>query len=82
MEELIRELEQKFPPYITFEKGERNLYKKHLSENERNYFDIKKTARINIPNSNRCFYIEFQFKQTNMFLPISARTALMRNTVS
>ena len=67
LEELIRELEQKFPPYITFEKGERNLYKKHLSENERNYFDIKKTARINIPNSNRCFYIEFQFKQTNMF---------------
>ena len=67
LEELIRELEEKFPPYITFEKGERNLYKKHLSENERNYFDIKKTARINIPNSNRCFYIEFQFKQTNMF---------------
>lgn len=67
LEELIRELEEKFPSYITFEKGERNLYKKHLSENERNYFDIKKTARINIPNSNRCFYIEFQFKQTNMF---------------
>ncbi|MCM1323591.1 MAG: hypothetical protein NC218_05470 [Acetobacter sp.] len=67
LEELIHELEEKFPDYITFEKGERNLYKKNLSENERNYFDIKKTARINIPNSNRCFYIEFQFKQTNMF---------------
>lgn len=67
LEELIHMLEEKFPNYITFEKGERNLYKKNLSENERNYFDIKKTARIQIPNSNRFFYIEFQFKQTNMF---------------
>jgi len=67
LEELIKELEAKFPPYIKFEKGERNLYKKNLSENTRNYFDIKKTARITIPNSNRTFYIEFQFKQTNMF---------------
>lgn len=67
LEELIHMLEEKFPDYITFEKGERNLYKKNLSENERNYFDIKKTARIKIPNSNRFFYIEFQFKQTNMF---------------
>ena len=67
LEELIRELEQKFPPYIRFEKGERNLYKKNLSENTRNYFDIKKIARITIPNSDRTFCIEFQFKQTNMF---------------
>ncbi len=67
LEELIKELEEKFPPYIKFEKGERNLYKKNLSENKRNYFDIKKTARITIPGSNRRFYIEFQFKQTNMF---------------
>ncbi len=67
LEDLIHTMEEHFPSYITFEKGERNLYKKCLSENERNYFDIKKTARINIPNSNRTFYIEFQFKQTNMF---------------
>ncbi len=67
LEELIHTLEEHFPSYIVFEKGERNLYKKNLSENERNYFDIKKTARINIPNSDRTFYIEFQFKQTNMF---------------
>lgn len=67
LEELIKELEAKFPAYIKFEKGERNLYKKNLSENKRNYFDIKKTARITIPGSNRHFYIEFQFKQTNMF---------------
>lgn len=67
LEEMIRELEEKFPPYIKFEKGERNLYKKNLSENSRNYFDIKKTAVITIPGSNRTFYIEFQFKQTNMF---------------
>ncbi len=67
LEELIHMLEEKFPDYITFEKGERNLYKKNLSENERNYFDIKKTARIQIPGSDRFFYIEFQFKQTNMF---------------
>lgn len=67
LEELIRELEEKFPPYITFEAGERNLYKKNLSENKRNYFDIKKMAKIQIPGSERQFYIEFQFKQTNMF---------------
>lgn len=67
LEELINMLEEKFPDYISFEKGERNSYKKNLSENERNYFDIKKTAYIQIPNSNRFFYIEFQFKQTNMF---------------
>ncbi len=67
LEELIHRFEEKFPEYISFEKGERNLYKKNLSENTRNYFDIKKTARINIPNSKRFFYIEFQFKQTLMF---------------
>ena len=67
LEELIRELENKFPPYIKFTKGERNLYKKNLSENARNYFDIKKIARITIPGSDRSFNIEFQFKQTNMF---------------
>lgn len=67
LEELIRELENNFPPYIKFEDNERNLYKENLSQNKRNYFDIKKTARITIPNSERHFYIEFQFKQTNMF---------------
>ena len=67
LEELIKELEAKFPPYISFEKGERNLYKKNLSENTRNYFDIKKTARITIPETGKTFFIEFQFKQTLMF---------------
>jgi hypothetical protein len=67
IESLITELEKKFPKSIRFEEGERNSYKKHLSENERNYFDIKKTARITIPHSKRRFYVEFQFKQTNMF---------------
>lgn len=67
LEELIKEFEEKFPYYIAFEEGERNLYKKNLSENKRNYFDIKKTACITIPGSKRRFYVEFQFKQTNMF---------------
>lgn len=67
LEDIIKELQEKFPDYITFEEGERNSYKKSLSENERSYLDIKKTARIKIPNSNECFYVEFQFKQTNMF---------------
>jgi len=67
LEMLINELEEKFPSYIKFEDGENNQYKKKLSENKRNYFDIKRTARIAIPGSDRCFYVEFQFKQTNMF---------------
>ncbi len=67
LEELIRKLEKNFPQYIKFTKGERNLYKKNLSENARNYFDIKKIANITIPGSKRSFNIEFQFKQTNMF---------------
>lgn len=67
LEELISTLEENFPSYITFEKEERNSYKKNLSENERIYYDIKKTARVKIPNSDSAFYIEFQFKQTNMF---------------
>ena len=67
LEELIKELEANFPPYIKFEDTERNLDKEKLSQNKRNYFDIKKTALITIPDSNRRFYIEFQFKQTNMF---------------
>lgn len=67
LEELIKELTEKFPEYVRFEEGEHNLYKKNLSENKRNYFDIKKTARIKIPGTQQEFYIEFQFKQTNMF---------------
>lgn len=67
LDKLIKKLEDKFPDYIKFEKGERNSYKKNLSENKRGYFDIKKTAVITIPGSQRKFKIEFQFKQTNMF---------------
>lgn len=67
LDKLIKKLETKFPEYIKFEKGERNSYKKSLSENKRDYFDIKKTAVITIPGGNRKFKIEFQFKQTNMF---------------
>lgn len=67
LDKLIKKLEDKFPDYIKFEKGERNSYKKNLSENKRDYFDIKKTAEITIPGSQRKFKIEFQFKQTNMF---------------
>lgn len=67
LEEIIKDLEKKFPSYISFEKGERNLYKKNLSENSRNYFDIKKLAKITIPQTGKSFYIEFQFKQTLMF---------------
>lgn len=67
LEEQIKTLEEKFPSYIRFEEGERNLYKEKLSKNKRIYFDIKKTAVITIPNTNISFTIEFQFKQTNMF---------------
>lgn len=67
LEMIINELSQKFPAYVQFEKGERNLYRENLSNNKRNYFDIKKSAKFKIPNSSRHFYIEFQFKQTNMF---------------
>ena len=67
LEGLIERCEKKFPPYIKFLKGERNAYKTKLSENKRGYFDIKKLAKIRIPNTDRVFYVEFQFKQTNMF---------------
>lgn len=67
IEKLIKTMEEKFPSYIKFEKGERNLYKKDIKDNPRYYFDIKKTAQITIPGTNRKFYIEFQFKQTCMF---------------
>ena len=67
IEKLIKTMEEKFPDYIKFEKGERNLYKKDLKDNPRYYFDIKKTAEITIPGTSRKFYIEFQFKQTCMF---------------
>lgn len=67
LERLMESLEKKFPSYIQFEKGENNLYKKKLSENKRSYFDIKRTACITLPGSNRSFYVEFQFKQRNMF---------------
>lgn len=67
LERLMESLEKKFPSYIKFESGEINLYKRKLSENKRSYFDIKRTACITLPGSNRSFYIEFQFKQRNMF---------------
>lgn len=67
LERLMESLEEKFPSYIKFEEGERNQYKKKLSENKRIYFDIKRTARITLPGSNRSFFVEFQFKQRNMF---------------
>ena len=67
IEEQIKTMEEKFPSYIKFEKGERNLYKKDLKDNPRYYYDIKKTAQITIPGTSRKFYIEFQFKQTCMF---------------
>jgi len=67
LEHLMESLEKKFPSYIKFEKDERNQYKQKLSENKRNYFDIKRTACITLPGSNRSFYVEFQFKQRNMF---------------
>lgn len=67
LEKLIKDLEEKFPSYIKFDEGERNLYKENLSNNKRSYFDIKKTATITIPNTNISFKVEFQFKQTNMF---------------
>ena len=67
LQHLMESLEEKFPSYIKFEKDERNQYKQKLSENKRSYFDIKRTARITLPGSNRSFYVEFQFKQRNMF---------------
>lgn len=67
LENLIRNMEERFPDYIKFEKGERNLYDKDIDENPRCYFDIKKTARITIPGTKETFFVEFQFKQTHMF---------------
>lgn len=67
IEQLIRNMEKRFPDYIKFEEGERNQYNRDIDENPRCYFDIKKVAKITIPNTNESFYIEFQFKQTHMF---------------
>ena len=67
IEKLIKQMEKRFPDYIKFEDGERNQYKTDIDENPRWYFDIKKTAKITIPGTNKSFYIEFQFKQTHMF---------------
>ncbi len=67
LEILINQLEKNFPNYIKFEPNERDSYKKSLNENPRRYLDRKKIACITIPNGNRRFYVEFQFKQTNMF---------------
>lgn len=67
LEKLICDFEEKFPDYIKFEKGERNLYEEKLSKNKRNYFDIKKIATITIPGTKTKIRVEFQFKQTNMF---------------
>ncbi len=67
IEQLIRNMEKRFPDYIKFEKGERNQYNRDIDENPRCYFDIKKLAKITIPGTKESFYIEFQFKQTHMF---------------
>ena len=64
---LIEQFEEKFPDYITFLPDERNSYEKPLSENPRRYLDIKKIAKITIPETERYFLVEFQFKQTNTF---------------
>lgn len=67
LEILINQLSKNFPDYIKFADEERNAYKKTLNENPRRYLDRKKIACITIPNSDRQFLVEFQFKQTNMF---------------
>lgn len=67
LEILINQLKKNFPKYIQFYGPERNAYKKTISDNPRRYLDRKVIARIEIPNSKRYFYVEFQFKQTNMF---------------
>ena len=67
IEQLIRNMEKRFPNYIKFEKGVRNQYNTDIDDNPRCYFDIKRTACITIPGTDKTFYIEFQFKQTHMF---------------
>ena len=64
---IIRHFEKNFPYYIKFNKRDDNQYKKTISQNPRFYFDRKKTAEVCIPNSDEKFFIEFQFKQKNMF---------------
>ena len=67
LEELIENFEKKFPDFIKFENGERNSYKKDISENSRIYYDIKKTAKITNPETGKSIFVEFQFKQNCMF---------------
>lgn len=67
LEELIENFEKKFPEFIKFENGERNSYKKDISENSRIYYDIKKTAKITNPETKKSIFVEFQFKQNCMF---------------
>ncbi len=67
LSKLINRLSKNFPEYIKFENNQRNAYNSSLKDNTRFYFDIKNTAKITIPETNKYFYIEFQFKQTNMF---------------
>ena len=67
LEYLITKFQKKFPNHIKFEDEERNQYKKHVSQRKRGYIDIKRHMRITIPGTNTSFYVEIQFKQTNMF---------------
>ncbi len=67
LKEIITELETKFPSYISFEKEERNLPTQDLRANISNNLGIQKLAKITLPQTQKTFYIEFEFKQTIMF---------------
>ena len=67
IDKIIRHFEKNFPSYIKFTKRDDNQYTKTISQNPRFYFDRKKTACVTIPETNEQFYIEFQFKQKNIF---------------
>ena len=62
---IARRLEKNFKN-ITFTERDDDRYRLPLSENERLYFDRKKTG-MTIMTGNIPIYIEFQFKQKNMF---------------
>lgn len=67
IDKIIRHFEKNFPSYIKFTERDDNQYTKTISQNPRFYFDRKKTACVTIPDIGEKFYIEFQFKQRNMF---------------
>jgi len=64
---LVKHFEKNFSSYIKFTPRDDNQYEKTLSQNPRFYFDRKKTAILTMPDTDEQFYIEFQFKQRNMF---------------